>query len=232
MIRRPAARRPFDVRLITRLAAGLVLGWLCAPVADAQVVSLDRGVLTLMAGQGSGPIGQAPAAVVAQEPLPSVTQHSVGWRVSGGYNFATYFSAEAGIARIGYLKRSAPYPVSSTYTDTLSADTVLNAVELNLIGRLPLAERFRLDLTVGGALSSLQSEFSTAGGSSLPTGQANPVHVRRFGPDVGLDAEWKLGERLSLIVGEHAYTNVGSNRVVGSGGGTYTLLAAGLHVEF
>lgn len=229
-----------SIRRILRLplprAAGIAvvyaLGLLAATPSLAQVASEGRGVLTIMFGRGSGPIGGVAEEVATQTTLPAVTQNSLGWRISGGYNFATYFSAEAAIGRIGVAKRSAAYTVTATTTDQLNTSTDLNLFEVNLIARLPLAERFRFDVTVGGAESSLSTTLSTGNGSSLPYGQPSPVHVRHFGYDAGLDAEWRLSDHVSLILGDHVYPNVGSNHVQGSHNGTFTILAGGVHIEF
>ena len=199
--------------------------------AQAQVVSQGRGVLTLQAGQGSGPTGAIAAEVAGQTQLPKITQHAIGWRVAGGYNFADYVGADAAISRIGYMKTSAPYHPGGA-DDQVNATTVLNVIEANLVGRIPLAARARIDVTLGLAETSLDSTLSTQLGSSLPSGQSTTLGVRRFGYDAGIDAEWMLGEHLSLIVGYHEYPNAGSARVIGSANGPFGLLAGGVHVEF
>lgn len=200
--------------------------------AMAQVISQGRGTLTLMVGQGSSPTGGVATEVAEQAPVPHITQHSFGWRLTGGYNFADFFSFEAGVARIGYAKSSAPYKPSPAIADQVKAKTALNVVEANLVARAPLSQGFRVDLTLGLAETALDSSLSTALGSALPTGQANPVHARHFGYDAGIDGEWRLSENVSALVGYHAYPQAGSNTTIGSTRGTFSLLAAGLHMEF
>jgi hypothetical protein len=224
-------------RSLPATAVAAAGGWLIAfalflPAgAHAQVVSQGRGVLTLQAGQGSGPTGATAAEIAGQTQLPKITQHAIGWRVAGGYNFGDYVGAEAAISRIGYMKSSAPYHPGGA-NDQVNASTALNVIEANLVGRLPLAARARIDLTLGLAETSLDSTLSTQLGSSLPSGQSTTLDVRRFGYDAGIDAEWMLGEHLSLIVGYHEYPNAGSARVVGSANGPFGLFAGGIHVEF
>lgn len=190
-------------------------------------------MLSILFGEGTGPTGASAAEVVNGTSLPVLAQHGFGWRVSGGYNYADYFALEAAIARIGYLKSQAPYRLSSTsVADTLHSESVLSAVEFNLVGRLPLASRARVDITVGPAETSLNTTLSTQNGSGLPAGQSNPVHVRKFGFDAGFDAEWMWSEHVSLLAGYHMYPNAGSGRLPGSSSGTFSLLAAGVHIEF
>jgi len=226
------------VRLTSAARRACAVWWLLgaqvflAPALHAQVVSQGRGVLTLMVGQGSGPVGNVASEVSQQTQLPQISQHSIGWRVAGGYNFADYFGTEAAVGRIGYIKNSAAYHPSAGVTDQVRAETALNVIEVNLVGRVPLAQRLRADLTLGVAETSLDTSLSTQYGYALPTGQANPVTVRRFGYDAGIDGEWMAGEHLSLIVGYHAYPNVGSASTVGSAHGSFGLFGAGVHIEF
>ena len=200
--------------------------------AEAQVVSQGRGTLTLLVGQGSSPVGGIATEVADQTRAPMATQHSVGWRVAGGYNFADFFAFEAGIGRIGYAKGSAPYKPSASVNDEVDAKTALNVIEANLVGRAPLARGFRLDFSAGLAETSLDSTLSTKLGSSLPFGQSNPVHARHFGYDAGVDAEWMVSEHVSALLGYHAYPQAGSSSTIGSTKGTFSLLGVGLHMEF
>ena len=111
-------------------------------------------------------------------------------------------------------------------------DPLAHAIEATVVGRVPLARDARLDVLIGVARTALNTTLSTLAGSSLPSAQPDPVDVRRFGATFGADAEWRLSEHTSLIIGYHAYPGVGSSRLVGTGNGTMTLLAGGVHFEF
>lgn len=211
----------------TRVIAVLLLA-LAPGLAGAQVSSAQRGTLTILFGQGSGPAGAIASEVAQQQELPTITKHSLGWQVTGGYNFADYFGLETGIARIGTLKSNAPYHS----VDQVNAESLLTIISVDLIGRVPVASRLRFNLRAGAAESSLTTNLSTSQGSSLPFGQANPVKTRRFGYDAGVDGEWRMNDHLSLLLGYRAFPNVGSNRTVGSANGTYSMIVGGLHVEF
>jgi Outer membrane protein beta-barrel domain len=210
------------------LAAGATLCF-AATCVQAQVSSQGRGQLTFMVGQGSGPLGGIANDVVDQSHTASEsTLKHVGFRFTGGYQFADYFSAEAGITHLGPFRSRAPY----LSADEVLAEASLVAIEGDLIGRLPFAPNFRLDLTLGAVAERLETQISTTYGSSLPAGQRAPVDSHHFGVTVGADLEWRITENTSLMVGYHAYPEVGSSNLIGSAKGTLSLTAAGVHFEF
>ena len=221
---------PMPVTLPARRACAVVLLLIAlAPeMAGAQVSSAQRGTLSILFGQGSGPTGALAAEVAAQEAQPEITKHSLGWQIAGGYNFADYLGLETGIARIGTLKSNAPYQSG----DRINAESVLSVLSVDLIGRLPVASVLRFNIRIGVAESSLTTNLSTSQGSALPFGQSNPVKTRKFGYDAGVDAEYRLNDHLSLLAGYRAFPNVGSNQSLGSANGTYSMVVGGLHVEF
>ena len=208
--------------------AALALLVLAALPATAQVSSQGRGSMTFALGRGAGPLGSVATNVVAGANVaPDRTLRSSAFRVGGGYQFADYVGAEVALVHIGTLRSRARYGS----TDTLVAETQFNAVEVDLVGRIPLAEDFRVDLSAGAAVSGLRTTLTTVQGSTLPP-QPGALNARRVGPAAGADLEWRLGDSASLIVGYHLYSHVGSARIVGLASGTMTLLAAGLRIEF
>ncbi len=217
----PTARLAHAVALLLILVFG-------PQPAGAQVSSAQRGTLSILFGQGSGPAGALAAEVAQRKELPEITKHSLGWQIAGGYNFADYFGVETGIARIGTLKSTAKYLVR----DQITAESTLSVISVDLIGRLPVASMLRFNFRAGVAESALNTNLSTSQGSSLPFGQSNPVKTRRFGYDAGVDAELRMNDHLSLLVGYRAFPNVGSDHSIGSANGTYSMVVGGLHVEF
>jgi hypothetical protein len=201
----------------------------CATTVHAQVVSQGRGQLTFMVGQGSAPAGGTATDVVAQERVgPETDLKHLGFRVVGGYQFADYVSAEAGVTHLGPFRARAAY----LGTDQLLAETALTAIEANLVGKIPVAPVARVDLTLGIVAERLETQLSTVYGSTLPVGQQTPVDAHHFGVTLGADLEWRLTEHTSLIAGYHAYPGVGSSRLVGSANGILSLFGGGVHFEF
>ncbi|MBS0394413.1 MAG: outer membrane beta-barrel protein [Proteobacteria bacterium] len=220
-----AARSRFAlVRVLALVALGALTG-----VVHAQVVSEGRGSLSLLVGEGSAPLGAVATDVVAGSRSGSEpTIHHAGYRITGGYQFATYVAFEAGIAHIGTFDRRAAYAAG----DQLEAQTDFNAIETDLVAKWPFAQYARLDVQVGAAVTGLRTTLSTVSGSALPAGQQNPVNSKHLGAALGADLELRLSEHTSLLAGYHAYPLVGSSRLVGSASGTLSLLAAGVHFEF
>ena len=214
--------------VLRSLAVAATLLLLTASV-QAQVSSQGRGQLTFALGQGSAPFGAIANDVVDQSHTASdITVRHVGFRVVGGYQFADYVSAEAGITHVGPFRSRAPY----LSTDEVIAEATMLAIEADLVGRLPFTPNFRVDLTLGAVTERIETQLSTSFGSALPPGQPAPVDSHHFGITLGADVEWRLTPVTSFMVGYHAYPDVGSNNLIGSAKGTLSLIAAGVHFEF
>ena len=216
------------LRRVSYIAFALLATTLSMPAA-AQVSSQGRGQLTLMVGQGSGPIGGIASDVVNQSRTgPDSNMKHLGFRIVGGYQFADYASFEAGITHVGSFHSQASY----LGTDQVQVATSFDAIEADVVGRVPFAPIARLDLTLGAVETGLNTSLSTASGSSLPAAQENPVNSKHFGVTVGIDLEVRLSNHTSLVAGLHAYPGVGSSRLIGSASGTVSLIGAGVHFEF
>jgi hypothetical protein len=114
----------------------------------------------------------------------------------------------------------------------MQAQTSFNAVEADVVAKIPFAPIARLDLTLGAVDTSLDTTLSTLYGSAIPLSQENPIDSRHVGITIGADVELRLSSNTSLIAGYHIYPDVGSTRLVGSANGTMSLLAVGVHFEF
>jgi len=222
------------VAVATSLAArwipcALTLLALASAPAAAQVASQGRGQLTFTLGEGAGPVGNIAGDVVDQSRAAHEgTLRGFGFRLLAGYQYADFFSFEAGVMHVGPLRSRAGY----LGTDQVVAEASLSAVEADLVGRVPFAPDGRIDLTLGAAGTALRTTLATVAGSALPIGQRSTVDERRLGVTIGADVEWRLSDDVSLLAGYHAYPGVGSHRVIGSGNGTMSLIAAGVHFEF
>lgn len=210
------------------LAPWLALLAATAMPATAQVTSQGRGSMTFTLGQGSGPTGGIAADIVAgNRNAPDTKVHATTFRIGGGYQFADYGAAEVALTHMGTLRSRAPF----AGTDTLVAETQFDAVEADLVGRIPLASSFRVDLSIGAALTGLKTTLKTQQGSALPP-EPGTLNARRAGLAAGVDAEWRLGPSVSLIAGYHLFSHVGSSKVVGLASGNMTLIAGGIRIEF
>jgi hypothetical protein len=216
-----------NVELVARIVVVGLLASFAQPAA-AQIEELGRGHITIMFGEGTAPLGGSAASVVAGKNIESSDSHALGSRIVGGYQFATYIAAEAGFARIATLKSAAAYLT----TDTIKSESIINVLEVDLVGHVPLASFFRIDLTAGGMIDWLTQNFHTVRGNLLPLDQPNPISIRRFGVTGGLDGEFRLSEHSAIILGIHVYPKVGSDAYVGSKNGTASIIGGGLHFIF
>lgn len=209
-------------------AAGLLLLAAAATPAAAQVTSQGRASMTFTLGQGTGPTGGIAADIVNDNRnAPDNNVHATAFRIGGGYQFADYGAAEVALTHIGTLRSRASFGV----TDTLVAQTQFDAVEADIVGRIPLAASFRVDLSVGAAITGLKTTLRTEQGSALPP-LPGTLNARRAGLAVGADVEWRLGQSASLIAGYHLFSHVGSSKIVGLASGTMMVLAGGVRIEF
>lgn len=219
----PAAR--YAACLAVVLVACLVV-----PRAQAQVGTQGHAFLTLMAGQGGGPFGNLASDVAAGTSSSSPSKkNALGWRIVGGYQFADYLGAQAGLARIGRIRSRANYVPAG---DQVVAEATVNILEVSFVGRLPIAPHARIDVTAGGAETSVDTALYVTNGGFLPATQNTAPNVRRFGFTAGIDLEWQLTEHTSLLIGDHIYPRVGSSAIVGSARGTAQILGAGVNFEF
>ena len=217
--------------LFKRGAGGLALVALlffAAPVL-AQVASLGKGVLTLQLGRGAAPVGGIATDLV--DPAANASHdilHGKAFRFSSGYHFAEQLSFEIGFGHLGTMTSSARYLAS----DVLNVETSLFVIDADLVANIPVAPSARVDITLGVAESALHSTVRTQNGSALPAGTNGGDNVRRLGVTAGLDLEWRISDVVSVLVGYHAYTHVGSPTLRDSASGTATAILAGFRFEF
>ena len=115
------------------------------------------------------------------------------WQLSAGYRFNRYFAVEAGGGMLGHFRA----------TDRAGQDSVENrikvgALRLDLIGYLPLFDRFYLSAGAGWALVGVRSEAILGGSASLAGGESSEhSHTRsvlheRIGMEYALTNHWRL----------------------------------------
>lgn len=208
------------------LAAALALN---AAPALGQVVSVGKGEMTIEVGRMDIP-GASIASQIADPAsnVPHSNGHASSFRLLAGYHFAEYLSVEVGLAHADPINSSSAYAAG----DLLRAQSKLSVFEGNLVGHVPFATNARLDLSLGLAETALHTLVSTLHGSSLPSGETGNQNVRRLGPTAGLDVEYRISDVVSVLVGYHAYTRVGSPALRDSASGTATAILAGMHFEF
>lgn len=118
-------------------------------------------------------------------------ERSLSGRLFGGYQFNRYLGFEAGVFDLGRYSFSA----STSPAGTLDGRIRLQGVSLDLVGSLPLGERFSLLGRVGAQVAWARDQFSASGA----VGVTNPnPRERAANPKVGLGLQYELNRNLFI----------------------------------
>ena len=115
----------------------------------------------------------------------------LGFKVFGGYQYNKYFSVEAGYFDLGQFG----FTTSTTPAGTLSGDIRIRGLNLDLVGTLPITEKFSAFGRIGGTYARSEDRFVGTGA----------VHVLNPNPSedaanlkVGLGVQYAFNEALSV----------------------------------
>ena len=118
-----------------------------------------------------------------------------GYKVFGGYQLHRNFAVEAGffdLGSFGYTARTAP-------PGSLSGDIRVKGLNLDLVGILPITERFSALARVGVTSARTKGNFATTGAVRMPYSSANPSERAtnvKFGAGLMYDFTPSLGMRV------------------------------------
>jgi OOP family OmpA-OmpF porin len=112
------------------------------------------------------------------------------YKVFGGKQMNRYLALEAGYYKLGKFGFDA-----ITTDGALSGDTGLRGFNLDLVGQLPLSERFSVIGRVGAAYTTARTEFT---GNRLNAVTAPHSRQSKLGPKLGMGLEYKFSEALAL----------------------------------
>ncbi len=125
-------------------------------------------------------------------PVTSTTgdDRDTGGKLYGGYRFHRNFAVEGGyfdLGKFGYTYNSAP-------AGSLSGNLRVRGLNLDLVGILPVSERFSVFGRVGAAYAQARSGFSRTGSVPLAAGR----NEKDTNLKVGVGLEYAFSERLSV----------------------------------
>lgn len=109
-------------------------------------------------------------------------EHDTGFKAFGGYQFNRHFAMEAGYFDLG----SFGYTAHTTPAGSLAGDMRVRGLNLDLVGTLPLTERFSLLGRIGVISARTEASFSASGAARVPYASASTS--QRF-----TDAKWGAG---------------------------------------
>lgn len=157
-------------------------GWYGGASIGQSAATIDNDRITRgLAGQGLGTTSI------------SERDRDTGYRLFGGYQFNRHFGVEAGWFDMGEMG----YTATTTPAGTLVGDVRFKGINLDLVGRLPIGDRFSLLARVGGAHVRTRGTFSSTGAVTMPY-PGNSTSDRHFGVKYGVGVAWRLTDALEL----------------------------------
>jgi OOP family OmpA-OmpF porin len=118
---------------------------------------------------------------------------STGYKLFGGYQWNRNFGLEAGWFDVGRMG----FTATTTPAGTLVGDVRFNGLDLDLVGTLPISDRFSLLGRIGGAYVRTRGAFSSTGAVVMPF-SGNSTSARRFGAEYGVGLAWRLTDAWDL----------------------------------
>ncbi len=106
-----------------------------------------------------------------------------GYKVFGGYQFGRYFAVEGGyfdLGKFGYTATTIP-------AGTMNGAIKLRGLNLDLVGILPISDRFSLSARIGTNYAEATDTFSGTGAVNVPTTGTNKSEANL---KLGLGAQW------------------------------------------
>ena len=139
-------------------------------------------------------------------------EHALAWKAFGGYQLNRYLGVEAGYFSLGHFG----YTSTTVPAGTVDGRIRLHGINLDLVGTLPISERFSLIARVGGQHASARDSFHGSGAAVVLTPNASKSETNvKFGaglqyaftPNLMLRGEAER-YRINDAVGNHGDVNM------------------------
>ncbi|MEO6975911.1 MAG: outer membrane beta-barrel protein [Gallionella sp.] len=203
---------------------------LLALVASVSPVALADDAL--VGWYGGANVGQSRAKIdderISRNLLGSGFSSSIsdddratGYKIFGGYQFTPYFALEGGyfdLGKFGYSARTVP-------AGTLNGSAKVRGLNLDLVGTLPITDKFSAFARIGVNYADVRDSFSGTG--AVRVLDPNPSR-REANYKFGLGAQYAFTERLAVRVEAERYR---INDAIGNHG-DIDLISAGLIYRF
>jgi OOP family OmpA-OmpF porin len=123
--------------------------------------------------------------------LQSHEQQDTAYKVFGGYQFNRNFALEAGYFNLGKFS----YRSATSAANTLNGTYEVDGLNLDLIGTLPLTERFSAFGRIGTQYANTRDSFSGTGTLAPPSGGASK---RDTNLKIGLGVQYDITPSMQL----------------------------------
>lgn len=114
-----------------------------------------------------------------------------GYKLFGGYQFNNNFAVEAGAFDLGSFGFKANTQPQGTFTGNAS----MRGLNLDLVGTLPISERFSVFGRIGAAYTETKDTFTGTGLVSVPTPYPS---AREVNPKIGLGLQYAFTKALAM----------------------------------
>lgn len=127
-----------------------------------------------------------PAAITGT----SQDEHKTGYKLYGGYQFHPNFAVEGGYFNLGRYDYG-----FTTAGGAFAGNTRYQGLNLDLVGRFPITDRFSAFGRIGAAYTQARSSVTTTGTVGAFSGSGTD---RNWGPKAGLGIEYGITEALAV----------------------------------
>lgn len=201
----------------------LALATIVSPMAFAQESGWYGGANL---GQSAATIDDAriTSNLIGQGLMPSSLtdrDRGTGYKLFGGYQFNRNFALEGGYFNLGKFG----YTANTVPTGTLNGDIRIQGLNLDLVGKLPITEKFSLIGRIGANYADSSDTFMGTG--AVRVTNPNPSK-RETNGKLGFGAEYAFNEALAMRVEAERYR---VNDAIGNNGHV-DLISVGLVYRF
>lgn len=116
---------------------------------------------------------------------------STGYKLFGGYQLNRNFAVEGGYFDLGRFN----YAVNTTPLGTFTSDTRVRGLNLDLVGLLPLTDKFSVLGRIGAAYAQSRANFTGTGAMPLTS---SPTSRNDTNLKVGLGIQYAITEALAV----------------------------------
>lgn len=210
------------------IRASVTLGMVALTVIAAPFAMADDSGLYV-----GGNIGQSRATIDEERIINSLAgagftttgfeddNRDLGFKLFGGYQFNKYLAIEGGYFDLGKFD----FTATGLPPGTLSGNIKVKGVNLDLVGILPITEKFSAFGRVGANYAKVEDSF--VGGGSLTVRNPNPTK-RDTNYKLGLGLQYAFNDALAMRVEAERYR---IDDAVGNDG-DIDLISAGLVFRF
>lgn len=146
-----------------------------------------------------------------------VSDSDTGYRITGGYQFNTYWGAEAGYVDFGQAEADVTVPAPAA--GTFSAKRKVHGFVFDGTGTYPFNNSWSIFARFGGIVGHVEVEGTGTGSLSTTTGTQSSTDWKMT---YGVGVNWKLNESWTLRASWDQYSSLGNQNKTGENDVNFT----------